>query len=54
MHIVRSSLLELRTKGVFGFGRALNGLFAILGIFSLQEIDKLSKTFSSNNQALQR
>ena len=35
--ILRSSLLELgRTKRVFGFGRAFNGCFAILGISSLQ------------------
>ena len=36
--ILRYSLLELgRTKRVFGFGRAFNGLFAILGISSLQK-----------------
>jgi len=36
--ILRSSLLEFkRTKRVFGFGRAFNGRFAILGISNLHK-----------------
>ena len=51
--ILPSSILELsRNKRVLGFGRAFNGLFAILGIFSLQQTAYLH-THSSYDAAFQ-